>query len=143
MALPPFLPRVLITPTRVAVSREGVDVTNPPANTPEYLALDSDWPKVERIHTIAKITRATLKTPKTVRFTALSSQPFAFLAQKQQGVFYDPPTHAIEVIDKTLHYQTYRIEWIKTDSAQLRQIPHANLVYDLDKWNFYLVLVKP
>lgn len=138
-----LLPRTIITPRRIAVSREGINVTNPPANTPEYLAFDSDWPKVERIHTIAKIARATLKTPRTVRFTALSSQPFGYLAQMQQGVLYDPPTHDIETNNGVIVYQTYRIDRIKNDSAQLRQIPRANLNYSASLWNFYLVLIKP
>lgn len=41
--------RILITPTRVAVSRPGYDVKSPPAYTTDYLAVDSSFGMPSRL----------------------------------------------------------------------------------------------
>lgn len=40
--------RVLLSPSRVAISRPGYDVLNPPAFTSDFMALDSNFPPPER-----------------------------------------------------------------------------------------------
>jgi hypothetical protein len=40
--------RISISGTRVLISRPGVDVLSPPAYTPDYLMMDSNWGQPER-----------------------------------------------------------------------------------------------
>ena len=78
--------RILISPSVVRVSLPGVEVTSPPALTEEYLALDSSWPKVERLHAVGVVlNQAVGDAGFSFNFSSLSSPPLAIIQRATPG----------------------------------------------------------
>lgn len=81
--------RLMMTPSTVRISRPGVNVLNPPSNTPTHLAMNSAWPKVERLHALAFIPNTSLNErvagdgPKIVLYDELNDFPFARLIPRE------------------------------------------------------------
>lgn len=126
-------PVIEITPSRVRVARDGVDVTNPPDDTPKYLAFSSDWPKIERVHTRAVLKKTSLLDRPLVPFALLSEPPFGILLMRivhqvfgnLRPIFYDIHAHTSEPFltneNADYLYDKYRIAWITKNNAMLEQ----------------------
>lgn len=160
----PFLPRILITPTAFRISRPGVNVQNPPSTTPEHLAMNSDWPGVERRHAIILVRGNALVNPVTLNFTALDDPPFAVLLTRKLGTdtLVDTKTHASSYWDHNpfgippyfiidTQEDTHLIDWTSRNQALLMQKPKikrgdiapAQLsIDDLTKYDFIVMLFK-
>lgn len=132
--MPRLLPVTEITPNRVRVAREGVNVLNPPTDTPQHLAFSTDWPKIERVHTRAVFRSTSLLSKPEIPFAALAEPPFGLLlmrkmvstvADTKRPVFYDMHAHTSNPFPADPNadylYDKYRIAWITRDRAQLEQ----------------------
>lgn len=132
--MPRMLPSIEITPSRIRVAREGVNVTNPPTDTPTHLAFSSDWGKIERLHTRVVFRTTSLLSKPLVHFSALAEPPFGLLLMRKvvkdvfgnpRPIFYDMHAHTSKenpaLPNFDFLYDKYRIAWITKTSAQLEQ----------------------
>lgn len=78
-------PRMLLEPGAIRISRKGVDVTDPPDLTPQFLVMDSSWPSVQRLHTIAILKRTRLEPEENVNFDELDDFPLALMIRRTVG----------------------------------------------------------
>lgn len=89
------------------MSRPGVNADNPHDTTPEYLALYSEWPKVERLVDLIRVKNTTLQAGQTVRFDTQPDYPFIKMLIVQHGgnTFYDDLFWSIYTNDASGTYQ--------------------------------------
>ena len=72
-------PRILISGSRVAVSRPGIDVTNPPAKTEDYLAIDSSWGIPLRLYTSGLFSTSLAADSRISFGTTFGSPPYVLI----------------------------------------------------------------
>ena len=81
-------PQTLITPYGLRISLPGVDVTNPPALTEDYLAIDWSWQAMERLHAKGKVLGSSLASnisSFTWNFSALAGAPISAVIPMTPG----------------------------------------------------------
>jgi hypothetical protein len=82
--------RILISANRVAVSRPGYDVVNPPAISNDYLAVDSSFPAALRLATSGFIYGTPLTSFPTMYFgTPFARAPWIYIRPCSGNVLYD------------------------------------------------------
>lgn len=146
------LPRVKIAPSRILVSRPGVNVNNPPDYSPRYIALDSNWPRIERIFIKAVLSSNLLDKP-VILFTPQAEPPFGLLFRKTRGlpddaIQYDGIAHETDPFGATPHlgyiYDRHVVAHTRKDQAVLAQVIKQSFVSgqglkqfpDSTKWGF-------
>lgn len=159
-------PRILITPSTFRISREGVNVQAPPSTTPEHLAMNSDWPHVERRHEIALVRNTFLPEPKTINLiTPLPEPPLVVLLTRKVGTttlrdtqshestywqqvgLTTPPVYG----KRTVQEDTHLIEWTSKSQIQISSKirtranatpPSQTLIDDTTKRDFIILIFK-
>lgn len=154
-----LIPRVMLTPSIMRITRKKIDVRKPPTLGPEHCAIDSSWPKVERLHTIAVLKSTNLLVDKVLFFALLDKPPYVEIVRRLPGTTTtsDMVVHAGRVEHfttnnfittrhvSTYYSQTHAIRAVYQNRVELRQEVRKIIgkgIPDHNKYDF-IVLVTP
>jgi len=132
--------RILISASRVAVSRPGYDVINPPAKTPDYLAVDSSFAPPLRLCAAGVLYGVQLAVPVTVSFgTTFSSYPHVLTLPFSPGSGYTTMINLYMLYNSIAYVNPYQIQITKTyfriGQSQTQNNTWNTNVYD---WIYYV-----